>query len=135
MELGCHGAPHGYHGVMPSDVQITVDVPAPLAGTPAAELAARARLLLVIDEVRAGRLTRGGAARALGVPLDDFLIVAGQHGLYAIDYDLDDLRRELDAIPRPGGSRHARRRRQLAAHLPVPHRRARRPGHGRAGEE
>ena len=83
-------------------LQITVDVPAPLAGQPAAELAERARLLLVIDEVRANRMTRASAARALGIPLDDFLIAAGEHGLYAIDYDLDDFRRELDDISSRG---------------------------------
>jgi predicted HTH domain antitoxin len=79
-------------------LRITVDIPAPLAGQLPAALADRARLLLVIDEVRLGRLTRGGAARALEMPLDDFLIEAGKHGLYAIDYDLDDFRRELDGI-------------------------------------
>jgi predicted HTH domain antitoxin len=79
-------------------MQITVDIPAPLFGQPSEELARRARLLLVIDEVRAGRLTRAGAARALGMALDDFLIEAGRHGLYAIDYDVDDFKQELDAI-------------------------------------
>ena len=83
---------------MPAAFEITVEVPATLAQQPASELAARARLLLIVDEVRAGRMTRAGAARALGVPLDAFLIASGQHGLYAIDYDLDDFRRELDDI-------------------------------------
>ena len=83
------------------DMRITLEVPAPLATQPAEELERRARLLLVIDEVRAGRLTRAAAALALGMVLDDFLIEAGRHGLYAIDYDPDDFRRELDAIARP----------------------------------
>jgi hypothetical protein len=61
-------------------------------------LASRARLLLVIDEVRAGPLTRAAAAHALGMTLDDFLIATGRH-LYAIDQDIDDFRRALDAIP------------------------------------
>lgn len=77
---------------------ITIEVPAPLSGQPAVELAARARLLLVIDEVRAGRLTRAAAARAIDMALDDFLVRAGRHGLYAIDYDVDDFARELDII-------------------------------------
>lgn len=81
-------------------MQITVKIPEPLSGQATDELATRARLLLVIDEVRAGRLTRSGAARALEMTLDDFLIEAGHHGLYAVDYDVDDFKRELDAIPR-----------------------------------
>lgn len=80
-------------------MEITVQVPAPLDGQPTDELARRARLLLVIDEIRAGRLTRPSGARALQMALDEFLIEAGRHGLPAIDYDLDDFRRELDALP------------------------------------
>ena len=81
-------------------MDITVDVPGPLVGQSSEELAKRARLLLVIDEVRAGRLTRAGAAQALDMALDDFLIKAGRHGLYAIDYDVDDFGQELAAIPK-----------------------------------
>ena len=81
-------------------MEITVEIPGPLSGQSTEELAKRARLLLVIDEVRAGRLTRAGAARALGMTLDDFLVEAGRHGLYAIDQDVDDFRRELNTLPR-----------------------------------
>jgi hypothetical protein len=87
---------------MSPGILITVNVPAALSSQGAAELAGRARLLLVIDEVRSGRMTRAGGARALGLALDDFLIAAGQHGLYAIDYDLEDFRRELDDISTRG---------------------------------
>jgi predicted HTH domain antitoxin len=82
-------------------MEITVEVPGPLAGRPGDELATRARLLLVIDEVRAGRLTRAGAARALDMPLDEFLGKAGRHGLDAIDYDVEDFKRELATIRQP----------------------------------
>ncbi len=92
----------GYISDMTHAVRITVDVPAPLAEQPASVLAERVRLLLLLDEVRAGRLSRAGAAQALGMPLDEFLILAGRHGLYAIDYDLDDFRGELDALPPRG---------------------------------
>lgn len=81
-------------------MRITVEVPEALSEQPAEALAEKARLLLVVDEVRAGRLTRAGAAHALGMALDDFLVAAGAHGLYAIDYDLDDFKRELEAIGR-----------------------------------
>jgi predicted HTH domain antitoxin len=79
-------------------MEITLEIPGPLSGQPSDELAKRARLLLVVDEVRAGRLTRAGAARALDMALDDFLIEAGRHGLYAIDYDVEDFRQELATI-------------------------------------
>ncbi|MDO9280401.1 MAG: UPF0175 family protein [Pseudomonadota bacterium] len=79
-----------------------MDLPAALAGQPASALAERARLPLVIDEVREGRMTRAGAARALGLSLDDFLVEAGCHGLYAIDYDPDDFARELDGLTTRG---------------------------------
>ncbi len=81
-------------------MEITVEIPGPLAEQPSADLARRARLLLVIDEVRGGRLTRTAAARALDMALDDFLIEAGRHGLYAIDHDVDDFKQELEAIPK-----------------------------------
>lgn len=81
-------------------MEITVEIPGPLSGQPSEELARRARLLLVIDEVRAGRLTRTAAARALDMTLDQFLIEAGDHGLFAIDHDIEDFRRELGAIPK-----------------------------------
>ena len=74
-------------------MEITVAVPGPLSDRPTDELATRARLLLVIDEVRAGRLTRAGAAQALDMSLDEFLIEAGRHGLEAIDYDVEDFKR------------------------------------------
>ena len=79
-------------------MQITVDIPQPLTGESSADLATRARLLLVVDEVRAERLTRSAGAHALGMTLDEFLIEAGPHGLFAVDYDIDDFKRELAAI-------------------------------------
>jgi predicted HTH domain antitoxin len=82
-------------------MEIIVEVPSPLIGRPTDELAVRARLLLVIDEVRAGRLTRAGAARALDMSLDEFLVEAGRHGLEAIDYDVEDFTHELGTIRHP----------------------------------
>jgi hypothetical protein len=83
-------------------LQITIDIPPGVAQHDARELADRARLLLVIDGVRAGRLSRAGGARALDLPLDEFIIAAGRHGLYAIDYDPKDFKRELDDIDARG---------------------------------
>jgi predicted HTH domain antitoxin len=84
-------------------MQITVDIPTPLSGQSTEELAQRARLLLVIDEVRGGRMTRPAGARALDMTLDAFLVEAGRHGLYAIDYDVDEFKHELDAITKDQG--------------------------------
>jgi predicted HTH domain antitoxin len=81
-------------------MEMTVAIPGPLSDRSTEELATRARLLLVIDEVRAGRLTRAGAARALDMSLDEFLVEAGRHGLEAIDYDVEDFTRELATIPK-----------------------------------
>jgi hypothetical protein len=77
-------------------MQILVDIPDVVSRENPAALAERARLLLVIDEVRAGRVSRAGAARALGLTLDAFLVTAGEHGLYAIDQDLEDFVREVE---------------------------------------
>jgi hypothetical protein len=52
-------------------MEFTVESPIPLTGQSSEDLARRARPLLVIDEVRAGRLTRGAAARPLDMGLDD----------------------------------------------------------------
>jgi predicted HTH domain antitoxin len=79
-------------------MEITVAIPRILSDRPTEELATRARLLLVIDEVRSGRLTRVTAARALDMTLDEFLIEAGRHGLQAIDYDVEDFKHELATI-------------------------------------
>ena len=79
-------------------MQLTIDIPQPLPGQSTTDLAARARLLLVVDEVRAERLTRSAGAHALGMTLDEFLIEAGPHGLFAVDFDIDDFKRELASI-------------------------------------
>ena len=78
--------------------RITVNIPAALSGRSPADFAERARLLLVIDEVRNDRMTRAGAARTLGMTFDAFLVAAGTGGLYASDYEVDELRSELDGI-------------------------------------
>jgi len=77
-----------------------ITVLGPLSGQPTEELARRVRLLLVIDEVRAGRFTRAAAARALDMTLHEFVVVARPHGLYAIDHYVEDFKREFRAIPK-----------------------------------
>jgi hypothetical protein len=80
-------------------VTVTLDLPPHADAESPDELVRRLRLLWALDEVRQGRLTRVRAAHVLGLGLDDFLRVATEHGLDAIDYDLDDFRRELAGGP------------------------------------
>jgi predicted HTH domain antitoxin len=80
-------------------VTVTVELPPDADVESQGELARRLQLLWVLDEVRQGRMTRPRAARALGLSLDDFLRQAAERGLDAIDYDVDDFRRELTETP------------------------------------
>ena len=83
-------------------VHLTIDIPEAVAEQPHAELAGRARTLLIVDEVRCGRMTRSRAARTLGMALDGFLPLAAQHGVDSIDQSVEELRLELDDISRCG---------------------------------
>ena len=80
-------------------VTVTLDLPPDAEGESSDELVRRLRMLWALDEVRQGRLTRVRAASLLGLSLDVFLSEASKHGLDAIDYDLDDFRRELASRP------------------------------------
>jgi hypothetical protein len=80
-------------------VTVTLDLPPDAETESPAELVRRLQLLWALDEVRQGRLTRLRAAALLGLSLDGFLREASTHGLDAIDYDLDDFRRELASDP------------------------------------
>ena len=76
-------------------VTITVDLPPDAVREPREALAARLRLLWVVDEVRQGRMTRVRGAQLAGLSLDAFLHEAAAHGVDAIDLDIDDFRQEL----------------------------------------
>ena len=80
-------------------VTVTLDLPPDAEGESSDELVRRLRMLWALDEVRQGRLTRVRAASLLGLSWDVFLSEASKHGLDAIDYDLDDFRRELASRP------------------------------------
>lgn len=80
-------------------VTVTLDLPPDAEGESPDELAQRLRLLWALDEVRQGRMTRLRAANLVGVSLDEFLQQASNHGLDAIDYDVEDFRRELAGAP------------------------------------
>jgi hypothetical protein len=80
-------------------VTVTLDLPPDAKRESPDELARRLRLLWALDEVRQGRMTRLRAANLVGVGLDEFLQQASNHGLDAIDYDVEDFRRELAGAP------------------------------------
>jgi predicted HTH domain antitoxin len=80
-------------------VTVTLDLPPDAEAEHPDELARRLQLLWVLDEVRQGRMTRARAASVLGLSLDEFHRQASERGLDAIDYDLDDFRRELAERP------------------------------------
>jgi predicted HTH domain antitoxin len=87
------GPRNGY--VVWMTVTVALDLPPDATAETPDELVQRLRLLWALDEIRQGRMTRVRAAHLLGLGLDDFLQVASEHGLHAIDYDLDDFQQEL----------------------------------------
>jgi len=82
-------------GVQPDSVELTITVPASLAGADAAE---RARLLLVLDAVRSERMTWRAAASVLGIAPDRLLDLARAHGLPVVRYEASDLHDDLSTL-------------------------------------
>ena len=80
-------------------VTVTLDLPPDAEAESPDELVSRLRMLWALDEVRQGRLTRVRAASLLGLSFDILVSEASKHDLDAIDYDLDDFRRELAGGP------------------------------------
>jgi|HubBroStandDraft_6_1064221.scaffolds.fasta_scaffold1018231_2 predicted HTH domain antitoxin len=76
-------------------VTVSVDLPPDAQREPIEALSGRLRLLWVLDEVRQGHMTRVRAAELVGLALDAFLREAAARGVDAIDYDIDDFRREI----------------------------------------
>ena len=77
---------------------IRVDLPAEaLSHHPwlPAEIAARMRLLWLLEQVRERRLGYGKAAELAGVPVAQFLKLMGDQHITPFDYDPEDLRTEL----------------------------------------
>jgi hypothetical protein len=76
-------------------VELTITVPASLADADAPQ---RARLLLVLDAVRAERMTWRAAADALGVAPDQLLDLAKEHGVPVVRYDAGTLAEDLSTL-------------------------------------
>lgn len=56
------------------------------------------RLLWIIQEVRQHRLGLGKGAQLAELPRAAFMRLLGEHGVPVIDYSVQDLDRELDAL-------------------------------------
>ena len=80
-------------------VVVTVEVPAAVAGPDAA---ARARRLLILDAVRAERITWRAGARELGLDVSAFLDLARELGIPVARYDMDDWVHERGVVERLG---------------------------------
>ena len=81
---------------MQSDsVELTIRVPAALADAEAAE---RARVLLVLDAVRAEKMSFRAAAVALGIAPDQLLEVARIHGVPVARFESSDLQEDLETL-------------------------------------
>ena len=81
-------------------VELTISVPASLAD---ADVAERARVLLVLDAVRSEKMTWRAAALALDVAPDTLLELARAHGVPVVRYETSDLREDLATLAKIQG--------------------------------
>lgn len=80
-------------------VEVAVALPWGRPGEPDPRTLGRElRLLWLIEEVRQRRLGVGKAAALAELPRAAFMGVLGEHGVPVIDYDVDELDRELGAF-------------------------------------
>ena len=89
-----------------SEYRVEVDLPAEAFAHAPFErevIASRMRALWLIEMVRERRLGYGKAAELAQVPKAEFVLLMGKHGVSPIDFDADELRRELDSVAEVGG--------------------------------
>jgi len=84
---------------------VTIELPAELVELLRSEEEAKreAKLALVLDLVRRGRVSRAKAAELLGISLQDFPSLLTEYRIPWFHYSSEDLRRDLDAL-RQGAS-------------------------------
>jgi predicted HTH domain antitoxin len=76
--------------------RLTVELPEdPLDDSDDSAVAARLRLLWVLDHVRQHAVSAGRGAAMAGLPTGAFLTLMAQHGIPAFDYDEAELASEL----------------------------------------
>ena len=79
---------------------VTIDLPAELLEFLGSEEEARrgAKVALVLDLVRRGKLSRARAAELLDIPLWDLPALLAQYRIPWFDYSPEDLRRDLETL-------------------------------------
>lgn len=79
---------------------VTLELPTELLELLGSEEEAKreAKLALVFDLVRRGRVSRAKAAELLGVPLAEFPSLLAEYGIPWFDYSNEDLGRDLESL-------------------------------------
>jgi predicted HTH domain antitoxin len=93
----------GYDRRVSRDASIAVQVEIPrdiLGDVEPAEVGLEMRRLWAIEQVRKGRIGIGKGAEVAGMPRAQFMATLGEHGVPVIDYPVEDLREELQALRR-----------------------------------
>ena len=86
---------------------VTIELPAELLALLGSEEEARrgAKVALVLDLVRRGKLSRAKAAELLQMPLADLPDLLAQYRIPWFDYPPEDLRRDLETLRQREGTR------------------------------
>ena len=79
---------------------VTLELPPELLDLLGSEEEAKreAKLALVFDLVRRGRVSRAKAAELLGMPLAKFPALLAEYAIPWFDYSADDLERDLESL-------------------------------------
>lgn len=85
---------------------VSIDLPAELLELLGSEEEAKrgAKVALVLDLVRRGKLSRAKAAELLQMPLWDLPELLAQYRIPWFDYSQEDLRRDLDTLRQREGT-------------------------------
>jgi predicted HTH domain antitoxin len=79
---------------------VTLELPTELLELLGSEEEAKreAKLALVFDLVRRGRVSRAKAAELLGIPLTQFPALLAEYGIPWFDYSTEDVERDLESL-------------------------------------
>ncbi len=88
-------------------VPVRVELPLSVTDQPEREpedLAGELRLLWILNEVRAHRLSQGKGTRLADMTRQEFMELMGSHGIPAIDLSTDELEEDFRTVDRVFGS-------------------------------